>query len=101
MLVIVDFSSLTWALFFCVVALSHMMHRQAVYGVVLNLLVNSFPDSFHTLFVVQTFEDTITSNHEEVEVGLKFEYSDFGIAHDNVRVATIPDALCLDITEGS
>jgi hypothetical protein len=78
-----------------------MMHRQAVYGVVVNLLVNSFPDSFHTLFVVQTFEDTITPDHEEVEVGLKFEYSDFGIAHDNVRVATISDALRLDITEGS
>lgn len=101
MFVIVNFTPLTGPLLFVIVALSHVMHGQVVDGLVVNLFVNSFPNCFNTLFIIQALENSITSNHEEVEVGLKFEYSDFGVAHDNVRVASVPDSLCLDVAKGT
>jgi hypothetical protein len=77
------------------------MHRQIVDGLVVALFVNSFPDGFDTLFVIKPFKDTITSNHEEIEVWLQFENSDFRIAHDNVRVSSVPDTFGLDVAKSS
>jgi len=53
-----------------VVALSHMVHRKRVDSLLMSLFVNNFPDGLDALFIVELLENTITADHEEIEVGL-------------------------------
>lgn len=57
------------------------------------------PYGVNTVSVVQPLEDSVTADHDEVEVVLNLEALDVGVAHNHVGVASIPRALCLNISE--
>ena len=65
------------------------------------MLVNAIPDSVDALLVVKTLKDTITADHEKVEVILQFETANLWVTDDNVRITSILLSLSLDVTESA
>jgi hypothetical protein len=78
-----------------------MVEGKTVDSLLVGLLVNSLPNSFHTLFIVQAFEYAIAANHEEIEVGFEFKHSDLGVDYNNIGVTSVPSTFGFDITKGS
>lgn len=76
-----------------------MVQRETVNSLLMSLLVDSFPNSFNALLVVQTLENSITSNHEEIEVRLELKHPDLRVNYDHIWVASITSTLRLNITK--
>ena len=74
---------------------------QVIRGLRGDLLVDAAPDCVDALLVVQALEYAVAADHEEIKVVLELETSDFGIANDNVLIATVPLPLGLDVAEGA
>ena len=65
------------------------------------LLVDAAPDGVDAALVVQTLENSIASNHEEIEIILQFETSNLRVANDNVRISSVLLSLCLNVSKGA
>ena len=74
---------------------------QVIRGLRGDLLVDAAPDCVDALLVVQALEYAVAADHEEIKVVLELETSDFGIANDNVLIATVLLPLGLDVAEGA
>lgn len=63
--------------------------------------MNAVPNSVDALLVIQTLENTVAADHEEIEVVLELEHLDLWLADDDVLVSTVLGPLGLDIAEGT
>lgn len=65
-----------------------------------DLLCYLIPDFIYTVSVIESFKDSIATNHDEVEVVLDFESGDIRFANNHIGVATVLWALCFYVSEG-
>ena len=65
-----------------------------------DLLCYLIPDFIYAVSVIESFKDSITTNHDEVEVVLDFESGDIRFTNNHIGVATVLWALCFYVSEG-
>ena len=58
------------------------------------------PDFIYAVSIIESFKDSIATNHYEVEVVLDFESGDIRFANDHIGVATVLWALRFYVSEG-
>lgn len=75
--------------------------RQSVERLGAGLLGDAFPHGVDHVAIVQSLEDAVAANHEEVEVVLDLERLDLRIAHNHVGVSAVPRLLGLDVSESA
>lgn len=85
-----------------VVALASLVGAFAATHLVRNvdLLRDTVPDGVDAVTIVESFENAIAADHDEVEVVLHLEAFDVWLADDDVRVATVPRPLGFDVAKG-
>jgi len=66
-----------------------------------SLLLDALPHTIYNFLVVKSFVDTVATYKEKVKVILKFEHFKLWIAHNHVRVTSIPGSFGLDVAESS
>lgn len=82
-----------------VAALSHVVHRKTINSLLVSLLIDSFPDCFNTLFIVEALKDSIATDKEEIKVRLQLENANLRVAHYHIRISSVSDSLRFDVTE--
>ena len=82
-------------------SLRRVVWRQVIRCLRRYLLFDSAPDSIHALLIVKSFENSIATNHEEIEVIFQFETAYLRVAHDHILVSTVLLFLSLYVTESS
>ena len=65
------------------------------------LLRNSLPDTINYLFVIQSFENSVTADQEKIKIIFQLEFCDFWLTHNHIHIPTILLPFCLNIAEGS
>jgi len=65
-----------------------------------NLLRDALPDGVDAIAVVESLEDAVATDHDEVEVFLHLEALDIGVTHNYIRVSTVFGSLGFDVAEG-
>ena len=82
-------------------SLSWVVRRQVIRRLRSDLLFNPAPDSIHALLVVEPFENSIATDHEEIEVIFQFETANLGVANNHILITSVLLLLSLDVSKRS